>query len=508
MLKKMTRYSDEAVERARRRNHTKWVEKARERHGNHFDYSFSSVDYKTQKAPPIRITCPTHGEFRVLPHDHLRFAGGGCKNCGLSYRGSAKQKTHAEHFKKFFRERLASRLEILSPYRGVKEKIAVRCLFHEEVSNVTPDRLLQGAIGCPICVTERSRDSLKLNLEDVVEEFSEKFPDHIVISNLRFKEGRSSIKIDCERHGPCWESKGYLTKSQFGCPKCGNETVGYAGYRLRRLVESGDFGRDTWIAVMEVEVFGIRTLKVGITTRSLKERYKWFLKTVFFSAKMREIDALLLENEIHREFHTQTDLRIMKTGMRDGKRWSGDTECYLFHNKQLIIEFIKLKLLKLEKEKPNYWKAIRDFERKNFNIQLVGREKDTRNLPREVICLDTSERFPSQSEAARAKGLSQGNIGMVLSGNRRTAGGCRWVYAADYDLGKVPSQSPPRTGANSVRARPVIRLDTLEEYPTSLAAHRATGISASHITTVCRGRRRTAGGVQWAYLKDYRQGIH
>ena len=431
----MGRYSDEALKRVRHRNYERWLEKAKGRHGDRFDYSLSAVDFRTQKSPAIRIICATHREFRVSPHDHLRFGGGGCRTCGLSARGSAKKKTHAAAFELFFRENLAERLDLVSAYRGVKESVSVRCRRHGTESRVTPDRLMQGAVGCPDCIAERSRDALTLKLDDVLAEFDGKFPNHVNIAELRFDGKQSRIKVECDRHGSQWVTKGHLTRSQYGCPKCGNEVVGYAGYRLQRLVESGDPGRETWLGVIEVEVFGLKAMKVGVTTRTLEDRYKWFLRKVFFSAKMSEIDALLLENDIHHNFRDHVDLRIMKAGMRTGQRWSGDTECYWFCKKQPIISFIKERLSELNKQTPDYWQAFKEFERADFNLRLAGRKKDITNQAQEVICIETGERFPSQSEAARTKGISQGNIGMVLRGDRLSAGGYRWVYAEDYDSG-------------------------------------------------------------------------
>jgi hypothetical protein len=46
---------------------------------------------------------------------------------------------------------------------------------------------------------------------------------------------------------------------------------------------------------MEIEAFGIPTLKVGVTTRKLELRYRNYLKTIFFSAQLDELDAYVLE---------------------------------------------------------------------------------------------------------------------------------------------------------------------------------------------------------------------
>jgi hypothetical protein len=190
---------------------------------------------------------------------------------------------------------------------------------------------------------------------------------------------------------------------------------------------------------MDVEVFGITALKVGTTTRTLEDRYKWHLKKIFFEGTLHEIDALILENEIHKKFKDHVDLRIRNAGMREGKRWPGDTECYFFGQKAGIIAFIKKRLDELKLETPDYSRAVEQFERFDFNIRQVAREKDLTNLPQPVICVETGERFPSISEAARRMGTTQGNISAVLSDSakRHIAGGYHWVRAEDYKSGEI-----------------------------------------------------------------------
>lgn len=499
-------YSDEAIKRTRRRSYKRWLSKAKNRHGDRFDYSFSIANFKTQKSPSIRILCSVHGEFSVSPQDHLRLSGGGCKLCGWSARGSAKKASYAANFEVFFQTNLAERLDLLSPYLGAKKDVLVRCRRHGVEVRVTPDRLKNGAIGCYDCIAERRHDALSLKLDDVLAEFDRKFSNHVRIAELRFDGKQTQIRVECDSHGPRWVSKAYLTKSSYGCPDCGNKAVGYAGYRLRRLVENRERGQETWIGVMEVEVYEIKALKVGVTTRTLEERYKWWLKKVFFKARMLEIDALLLENAIHRTFRDNVDLRIMKAGMREGERWSGDTECYFFRKKEEIISFIKQRLTELKKEIPDYWCAFAEFERPDFNQHPAGRDKDLTHKPQAVVCVESGERFLSISEAARkVKGATQSNISLVLKGERRVAGGCQWVFAKDYDSGNLPAPKLRRTRKNAYNARPVIRLDSLEEFPTSMEAQRKTGVSASKITTVCRGKRRSAGGAKWAYLEDFKR---
>ena len=54
-----------------------FIEKAKETHGDKYDYS--EVDYTSSKAK-VKIICPKHGEFEQSPAKHLNNQG--CYKCG------------------------------------------------------------------------------------------------------------------------------------------------------------------------------------------------------------------------------------------------------------------------------------------------------------------------------------------------------------------------------------------------------------------------------------------
>ena len=55
-----------------------FIEKAKEKYGDFYDYSL--VDYKNQKTE-VDIICPKHGLFKQTPQSHLH--SGGCFKCGI-----------------------------------------------------------------------------------------------------------------------------------------------------------------------------------------------------------------------------------------------------------------------------------------------------------------------------------------------------------------------------------------------------------------------------------------
>ena len=61
------------------------------------------------------------------------------------------------------------------------------------------------------------------------------------------------------------------------------------------------------------------------------------LKKIFYKQTIDEKDAIILEQKIKSKFLQFKDERIFKAGMRNGKRWGGDTECFYFKAKNLIL---------------------------------------------------------------------------------------------------------------------------------------------------------------------------
>ena len=66
-----------------------FINKAKEVHGNKYDYS--KVEYKNSKTK-VCIICPEHGEFWQRPYVHL--LGQGCPKCGNKKKHHSSRKKH------------------------------------------------------------------------------------------------------------------------------------------------------------------------------------------------------------------------------------------------------------------------------------------------------------------------------------------------------------------------------------------------------------------------------
>ena len=498
--------TSEGQEKIRLAGYKQWLNRANEVHGDSFSYTHSYDSFKTQKKPEVQITCLKHSnEFHVSPFNHLRFKSGGCKQCDEDQASKYFLDRELKKFEQYFLQNLSNRLEMHSTFQGMTKDMQFLCKTHKSVESHKPTYLMNNsAYGCKQCAKEKVQETSRLTPEDVNEEFVNLLPENITILSLEFdEESRSSrIKINCDIHGEHLTTMGYLKRSEHKCPSCGNESIGYAGHRLRSLLASGTKGRATYIGVMSVEVFGIESIKVGVTTRSLTERYKWNLKQIFFSAQLTEVDAYILENQIHRRFKKNHDLRILMAGMRNGERWSGDTECYWHDRLDEIIEFVKTYIN--DSSTIDYSNELSIFEVPNFFPRDVSRKKDETKKTFKVIGVDPDSlevvaEFDSISDATRA---GYTNVSQIISGSpdRQISNGLRWFKKDSFD----PTQIEPLRMSQRGSPKAVICTETGEEFESisiAEAALRERGIkiSGSHITSVCKGRRKVAGGFSWKY---------
>lgn len=70
------------ISKNRKLTKEEFIEKAKEIHGDKYDYK--EVEYLDNKTK-VKIICPKHGEFFQTPNNHLK--GCGCKKCGYLERG-------------------------------------------------------------------------------------------------------------------------------------------------------------------------------------------------------------------------------------------------------------------------------------------------------------------------------------------------------------------------------------------------------------------------------------
>ena len=138
----------------RRMTREEFIRRAREVHGNKYDYS--KIEYINNRTK-VCIICPIHGEFWQTPFEHLR---GGCKQCAVEYIGQKKREKAAKAFKQKAGEAHNFKYIYEDDYNGNESIITIYCPIHGKFTQRAHDHL-QG-YGCPKCGIRKSENEDKI----------------------------------------------------------------------------------------------------------------------------------------------------------------------------------------------------------------------------------------------------------------------------------------------------------------------------------------------------------
>jgi len=135
-----------------------FIKRAKEVHGDKYDYS--KVKY-TNKHTKVCIICPIHGEFWQEPNSHLY--GCGCNECWLTKNLTSKL-SNTEKFIKKARKVHGNKYDYSKvEYKHSLKKICIICPTHGEFW-MKPNDHLNGQ-GCKMCNESRLEKKIRLLLE-------------------------------------------------------------------------------------------------------------------------------------------------------------------------------------------------------------------------------------------------------------------------------------------------------------------------------------------------------
>ena len=211
-----------------------FLQKAREVHGDKYDYSKVRYDGLHKK---VCIICPKHGEFWQSAGSHIN--GNGCSKCSgrakitLEDFISRSEKIHDGKYdyskvsddrvsrKKITQDSFIEKSSIVhnnkynyskSVYVGRKEKVCIICPIHGEFWQ-NPHFHLQGG-NCPKCV-----GGVRLTNEEFIEKAKSVHRNKYNYSKVEYKNTSTKVCIICPIHGEFWQTpNNHLFGA--GCPVC------------------------------------------------------------------------------------------------------------------------------------------------------------------------------------------------------------------------------------------------------------------------------------------------
>lgn len=197
------------AQESRRLTKDEFVKKAREIHGDKYDYS-SSI-YLGNRTP-IEITCEKHGPFIQRPSNHIGPNRSGCPICGDERIGEKNSK-NTEDFTKTSKEIHGDTYDYsLVDYKGNRSPVTIICNKHGEFQQ-TPTTHLKGS-GCPKCA-----GNLRKTSEEFIIQAKKVHGNKYDYSKTNYVNHRDPVSIICSKHGEFSQiPQNHLVGS--GCPIC------------------------------------------------------------------------------------------------------------------------------------------------------------------------------------------------------------------------------------------------------------------------------------------------
>lgn len=180
-----------------------FIKKAKEIHGDRYDYSLVSYNGISQK---IKILCQIHGVFKQEPGVHLK--GHGCPQCGL------QKRTYKEFIKKAEEKHGDLYDYSLVVYIKIDQKIKIKCPIHG-VFKQTPGNHYRH--GCQKC-----KKTAKLTINEFILRSQQTHKNKYDYSKTIFKNTITEVEIICPIHGIFKQKPGYHYRGS-GCQKCALE---------------------------------------------------------------------------------------------------------------------------------------------------------------------------------------------------------------------------------------------------------------------------------------------
>jgi len=207
------------IEMPAKMSQNEFVRKAKEIHGDKFNYDKVNYVNSTTK---VVITCPVHGDFLQTPRNHLV---GGCKKCADSNRDYLRvtldqfiDRANKKHKNKYDYSKVN--------YVNTKDKVIIGCPIHGDFEQEGNSHLL--GVGCPKCAGVK-----KLTQDEFEQKSKEIHGDKYDYSKSKYKNSSTKVEIICPIHGSFLQTPNSHMQG-IGCKKCGSNEV------RNKLVRSQD----------------------------------------------------------------------------------------------------------------------------------------------------------------------------------------------------------------------------------------------------------------------------
>ena len=202
----------------RQEKEQRFLEKAKARHGDKFNYS--KVKYTSSVAPVI-IICKKHGEFTQSPAKHIssKYA---CLKCQLESRMTSCRSFAMQALKLYQGKYVYE----LYDNKRRDEKIKIFCIEHNCYFEQTIGLHLNGHVGCKFCSQrQRSLTRKDIDKKEFIDKFVQKYGSEFDFSKVDYIDNTTPVRIKCLKHDrEFYQIRKYIYKNAVcSCPECKQE---------------------------------------------------------------------------------------------------------------------------------------------------------------------------------------------------------------------------------------------------------------------------------------------
>lgn len=208
----------------KKRTIEEYINLVTKKHNGYYTYNIDTLreEFKNNLSY-ITITCPVHGDFKIMAGYHLQ--GGKCKQCNPNAKKNYNKGKSKKYSDKYFKQRMKEIYGTLYDFSNVvytkaTDYIYPYCTKHKETFKITPHDLLRGH-RCPKCAKESIIETKKKPYEEFIKECNEIYNGKYIYTNLEYNCGRDRIKVICPIHGEFSVIADNHLRHNCGCPKCG-----------------------------------------------------------------------------------------------------------------------------------------------------------------------------------------------------------------------------------------------------------------------------------------------
>lgn len=226
-----------------------FIEKAKIKHGNKYDYSkVHYIDSKTK----VCIICPKHGEFPQRPNDHL--VGKGCKECYNERRGETQRSNKATFIEKANNIHNNKYDYSKVDYVNTHTEVCIICPIHGDFL-VEPASHLTGK-QCKECAKIERAKNKTLSNEKFISKAKKVHGEKYEYSLSKYNGTYNTVEIVCPIHGVFTQVASYHLSGN-GCQKCKRSKL---EDEIEQILIENDIEfipqyRQTWLGLQSLDFY-------------------------------------------------------------------------------------------------------------------------------------------------------------------------------------------------------------------------------------------------------------